>query len=154
MSEGRAGIAIAVDGPAASGKGTAARALARALGYAFIDTGAMYRAVALVARRAGVSWDAEAELGRLAQDLDFAWRWDGEGLRLSVRGEDVTEALRDGEIGTGASRVSRHPAVRAALLEAQRAAARRGGVVMDGRDIGTVVLPDAELTARAQGARR
>jgi cytidylate kinase len=145
MSEGRAGIAIAVDGPAASGKGTAARALARALGYAFIDTGAMYRAVALVARRAGVSWDAEAELGRLAQDLDFAWRWDGEGLRLSVRGEDVTEALRDGEIGTGASRVSRHPAVRAALLEAQRAAARRGGVVMDGRDIGTVVLPDAEL---------
>jgi cytidylate kinase len=65
------------------------------------------------------------ELGRLAQDLDFAWRWDGEGLRLSVRGEDVTEALRDGEIGTGASRVSRHPAVRAALLEAQRAAARR-----------------------------
>jgi cytidylate kinase len=105
----------------------------------------MYRAVAFEARRAGVSWDDEPALGALAAGLDFAWAWDGEALRLSVRGEDVTEALRDGEIGTGASRVSRHPAVRAALLEAQRAAARRGGVVMDGRDIGTVVLPDAEL---------
>ncbi len=138
-------IAIAIDGPASSGKGTVARLVARKLGYAWIDTGAMYRAVALLARERGVAWsDAEA-LARIAREADFAFSWDGATLRLRVDGRDVSEAIRTDEIGRGASDVSVHPAVRAALLDRQRALGRAGGVVMDGRDIGTVVLPDAEV---------
>jgi len=138
-------LRIAVDGPGSSGKGTVARAVARALGYAYVDTGAMYRAVALMALRQGVDWDDADAVASLAAELDFDFRWDGDVLRILVGGDDVTREVRRDAVGTGASRVSRHAAVREALLERQRTLAGKGGVVMDGRDIGTVVLPDAEL---------
>jgi len=142
---GRKRLTIAVDGPASSGKGTVARAVARVLGYQYIDTGAMYRAVALVARERHISWDDEAAVAEVAARLRFAFSFDGELLRVLVDGRDVTEAIRGEDMGRGASDVSRHPAVRTALLGLQRALARQGGVVMDGRDIGTVVLPEADL---------
>lgn len=141
----RRSLTIAVDGPASSGKGTVARGVARALGYQYVDTGAMYRAVALFARRRGIAWDDEPALARLARELRFRFHWDGELLRVEVDGEDVTGAIREDAIGNGASDVSALPAVRSALLEQQRALGASGGVVMDGRDIGTVVLPDADL---------
>jgi CMP/dCMP kinase len=138
-------ITIAIDGPASSGKGTVARAVARALHYRYIDTGAMYRAVALVAMRRGVPWEDGEELGALAASLRFSFEWDDDVLHLMVDGEDVSRIIREDAIGTGASTVSRHPEVREALLDLQRALGHEGGVVMDGRDIGTVVLPDAQL---------
>lgn len=153
-------IAIAVDGPGSSGKGTVARKVARALGYQYVDTGAMYRAVALLADRRGVAWTNEAALVALTAGLDFRFVWDGESLRVLVDGEDVSAPIRIDAIGQGASRVSALPGVRAALLDLQRALGAAGGVVMDGRDIGTVVLPDAELkiyldaTLEERAARR
>lgn len=138
-------ICIAIDGPASSGKGTVARMVARALDYAYVDTGAMYRTVALIARERGVPWSDGEALGRLALQLDFDFTWDGEHLRVCVDGRDVSESIRAETVGQGASDVAVHPPVRAALLARQRALAERGGVVMDGRDIGTVVLPDAQL---------
>jgi cytidylate kinase len=139
------GLTIAVDGPGSSGKGTVARGVARSLGYQYVDTGAMYRCVALLARRRGVAWDDEFRLTRLAEGLRFRFTWDGDVLKVEVDGEDLTRAIREDEIGQGASRVSTFPKVRAALLGLQRALGAGGGVVMDGRDIGTVVLPDADL---------
>ncbi len=138
-------IRIAIDGPASSGKGTVARLTARRLGYAYVDTGAMYRTVALIAERRGVSMDEGEALGVLASGLRFSFSWDGERLQVFVDAEDVTDAIRAESVGQGASRVSVHPPVRAALLDQQRSLAAAGGVVMEGRDIGTVVLPDAEL---------
>ncbi|MCB9681521.1 MAG: (d)CMP kinase [Alphaproteobacteria bacterium] len=138
-------MAIAIDGPAGSGKGTVARGVAHALGYRYVDTGAIYRAVALEARRRGVSWDDGPALAALAGALHLDFVWDDDVLRVVVDGQDVSRAIRDDEIGTGASTVSRHPAVRDALLALQRSLGARGAVVMDGRDIGTVVLPDAAL---------
>jgi cytidylate kinase len=122
---------IAVDGPAASGKGTIARALGRHFGVPHLDTGALYRAVALAANRAGVGLDDGAALGRLASALDLSLLED--------------PALRDAATGDAASRVSAHPEVRASLLAFQRAfAAQPGGAVLDGRDIGTVIAPEAD----------
>lgn len=138
-------LRIAIDGPASSGKGTVARLVARRLGYAYVDTGAMYRSVALLARRRGVSWDDASGLRALTLELTFAFTWRSERLVVSVCGEDVSTAIRDPDIGQGASRVSVFPGVRAALLSVQQDLGRAGGVVMEGRDIGTVVLPDAEL---------
>jgi cytidylate kinase len=138
-------LIIAVDGPAASGKGTVARGVAKALGYQYVDTGAMYRAVALIAARRGIGWDDEAALTELADALRFSFQWDGDALGVSVDDEDVTTLIRADDIGLGASRVSLHPGVRQALLGLQRDLASGGGVVMDGRDIGTVVLPNADL---------
>ncbi len=138
-------LCIAVDGPGSSGKGTAARGLARALGYQYVDTGAMYRAVALVARQRGVSWDDAPALARLAERLTFSFAWDEDLLRVIVDGRDVTREIRADDVGLGASHVSRHPEVRQALLGLQRGLGAAGGVVMDGRDIGTVVLPKADL---------
>ncbi len=138
-------IAIAVDGPGSSGKGTVARAVARSLGYQYVDTGAMYRSVALAAVRRGVPLTDEAALSSLAASLRFRFAWDGDVLRVHLDGEDVTRDIRTEAVGQAASRVSALPGVRTALLTLQRELARAGGVVMDGRDIGTVVLPDAEL---------
>ena len=138
-------ISIAVDGPAASGKGTAARGVAQALDYAYIDTGAMYRAVGLAAQARGLPLSDEAAVGAVAQALEFGFSWDGGVLRLSVDGQDVTQAIRTEAAGRGASAVATLPAVRRALVAQQQKLADRGGVVMDGRDIGTVVLPDAHL---------
>jgi cytidylate kinase len=138
-------LAIAVDGPGSSGKGTVARGVARALGYQYVDTGAMYRSVALVARERDIPWSDAAAVAKLAAGLSFQFNWDGDVLRVLVDGVDVTHDIRQDDIGGGASDVSRHPQVRAALLALQRDLGHRGGVVMDGRDIGTVVLPDAGL---------
>lgn len=138
-------LTIAVDGPASSGKGTVARNVAHVLGYQYVDTGAMYRAVALVAKGRGVAWDAEGALAELAAGLHFRFDWDGDLLRVFVDDHEVTRDIRLEDIGEGASAVSKLPKVRAALLDLQRGLGAEGGVVMDGRDIGTVVLPDADL---------
>jgi len=138
-------FAVAIDGPASSGKGTVARLVAHELDFAYIDTGAMYRAVALFASRRGVSWDDGDALGLVAAGLRFDFRWGGEALEIRVGGEDVTAEIRGEAIGQGASAVARFPTVRAALLGRQRQLSERGDVVMDGRDIGTVVLPEAKL---------
>lgn len=152
-------LTIAVDGPGSSGKGTVARGVAAALGYQYVDTGAMYRAVALVARRQGISWEDAERLSDLARSLRFSFSWDGAALRVTVDGEDLTAAIRADDVGTGASAVSRHKPVREALLALQRELGAVGGVVMDGRDIGTVVLPGADVkifldAAREERARR
>jgi len=135
---------VAIDGPAGAGKSTVARQLARRLGFTIIDTGAIYRSVALAAQRAGVSWDDDPGLARL---LDAGLGLTFRGERVLLRGEDVTEAIRTPEISRGASVVSARPVVRQKLLQLQRdlgrAAAR--GAVLEGRDIGTVVFPDADV---------
>ena len=138
-------IRIAIDGPASSGKGTVAKKVAALLGYTYIDTGAMYRSVALVAGRQRLSHGDERGIGAVAATLRIDFTWDGHTLRTTVEGEDVSELIRTEEVGRGASDVAALPSVRAALLVAQRDLGARGGVVMDGRDIGTVVLPHAEL---------
>lgn len=138
------GLVVAIDGPAGAGKSTVSKRVARALGYRLLDTGAIYRAVALIARRTGVEWEDGEELARVARDLDVDFRWDGEDNHVLVAGEDVSAAIRTPEISQGASQVSAHPPVRAALLELQRRLGARGGVVAEGRDVGTVVFPGAE----------
>ncbi len=136
------GLVIAIDGPSGAGKSTAGRALAERLGYVFLDTGAMYRALALKALRTGVDLDDE----RALSDLAFTTRIDLTGDRgVILDGEDVTASIRTQEVGTAASRVSVHPAVRRHMVGRQREIGRPGGVVMDGRDIGTAVFPDADV---------
>jgi cytidylate kinase len=150
---------VAIDGPAGAGKSTVARRLADALGFVLVDTGALYRAVALAAQRAGVAWSDATSLGQLARSLvarrALAFERDpARGVRFLLDGDDVTEAIRAADMGMGASTVSTHKEVRDALLDVQRQAGRAGGVVLEGRDIGTVVFPDADvkffLTARAE----
>lgn len=138
-------ITIAIDGPASSGKGTIARRVAQRLGYAYVDTGAMYRAVALKAMESGIPWTEADRVAKLAARLSFGFTWEGGDLQIAVDGENVSRAIRQEHIGRGASDVAVHPPVREALLERQRSLGARGGVVMDGRDIGTVVLPEAQL---------
>ena len=133
---------IAIDGPAGAGKSTAARALARRLGFFLLDTGAIYRTVALAASRQGVAFSDGEALGRIAETL--AIRFDEEG-RVFLGDEDVSKAIRTPEMSQGASTVSAHPPVRQALLGLQRKLAARGRCVVEGRDIGTVVLPWAPL---------
>lgn len=152
-------IVVAIDGPAGAGKSTVTQRVAAALGYRLLDTGALYRTVALVARNRGVAWDDESGLREVAEGLEIQFRLDDSGRNLvSVAGEDVTELIRTPEISDGASRVSALPAVRDALLETQRRLGRQGGVVAEGRDIGTVVFPDAGakffLTATAEERAR
>ena len=138
-------ITIAIDGPASSGKGTAAKNVARSLDYAYIDTGAMYRAVALFGMERSIPLKDGEAIGPLAAGIDFQFRWDGDKLRIIADGRDVSTVIRTEKVGMGASDVGVVPAVRAALLDQQRALGAAGGVVMDGRDIGTVVLPEADL---------
>lgn len=133
---------VAIDGPSGAGKSTAGRAVAERLGYVFLDTGAMYRALALAALREGIPLDDAAAVAALAARLTLALRPDG---AVIVNGEDVTSALRTQEVGAAASRVSVHPSVRRHMVARQREMGRAGGVVMDGRDIGTAVFPDAEV---------
>ena len=134
---------IAIDGPAGAGKSTIARALADKLGARYLDTGAMYRAVALLAERAGVDpGDGEA-MERILPDADIAVRYDDAGVQhVYLSGEDVTAQLRTNSISMGASMVGLHMAVRRKLTELQRRVAEENDVVMDGRDITTNVLPD------------
>ena len=141
---------VAIDGPAGAGKSTVARRLADDVGLVLVDTGALYRGVALAAQRAHLAWTDEPSVGNLArslvadQTLSFA-RDATRGVRVQLSGEDVTDAIRAADIGMGASTVSANAAVRAALLDLQRQAGLAGGVVLEGRDIGTVVFPDADL---------
>ena len=155
---------VAIDGPAGAGKSTVARRLADALGFVLVDTGAMYRAVALAASRGGVPWNDGERVAGLARGIVGAHALAFErgahgGVVVRLEGEDVSDAIRMPDIAQGASTVSAHPEVRASLLDLQRQAGEGGGVVLEGRDIGTVVFPQAEvkffLTASAdQRARR
>jgi len=153
------GLIVAIDGPAGAGKSTAARLLAARLGYALLDTGAIYRTMALRARERGISWEDGPGVAGLADELELAFRLEGPVNHVFANGHDVTAAIRTPDISDGASRVSALPEVRAALLGLQRRIGSAGGVVVEGRDIGTVVFPDAQakffLTATAdERARR
>jgi len=134
-------LIIAIDGPSGSGKGTLARGLARALGYRHVDTGAMYRAVAWRAHQLGHALDDEDVIATLAATATLTQDDD----RFTIDGHDVTRAIRTPDIDQSAARVARLPRVRAALVARQRALGAQGGVVMEGRDIGTVVFPDAHV---------
>ncbi|MGH9162169.1 MAG: (d)CMP kinase [Vicinamibacteraceae bacterium] len=132
---------VAIDGPSGAGKGTVARAVARALGYRYIDTGAMYRAVAWLAIERGLSLTDEADLADLAQRADFTVEAD----RVAIDGHDVTRIIRTPRIDEAAAAVARLPAVRTALVWRQRLYGSGGDLVMEGRDIGTTVFPQADV---------
>jgi cytidylate kinase len=137
---------VTIDGPSGSGKGTVSRAAARVLGWTLLDSGALYRLVALGGRRAGVDLNDGAGLARLARDLDIRFGSSPSGGEIvSLGAEDVTGDIRTESAGTDASKVATLPEVRAALLERQRAFAAPPGLVADGRDMGTVVFPDAQV---------
>lgn len=147
---GARGIVVAIDGPAGAGKSTVARRVAGALGYTLVDTGSLYRASALVAERAGVSMGDQAGVeetvsAAVARGSLRLEAGDAGLTRVLIDSEDPAEALRTPAMSMGASAVAAYPGVRDALLEAQRAFGRAGGVVLEGRDIGTVVFPNAEL---------
>ena len=134
-------LIVAIDGPSGAGKGTIARAVAARLGYRHIDTGAMYRAVAWRALQEGIDLADESAVGALSERAVF----DLEGGHVVIDGHDVSRAIRTHEIDAAATRVARHPAVRKVLVKRQQALGRNGGVVMEGRDIGTVVFPNADV---------
>lgn len=138
-------LTIAIDGPASSGKGTMARLLAHKLGFSYIDTGALYRVVGLRATEAGLDLRDGPAVGALAAGLSLRFGWTSAGLRIYDGEADLSDAIRNEVVGRAASDVAVLPEVRAALLAFQRALGAAGGVVMDGRDIGTVVLKDAAL---------
>jgi cytidylate kinase len=145
MSASKRRLVIAIDGPVGAGKSTAARRLAAALGYVYIDSGAMYRAFGWKAVRDGLDLRDRERLAALAQRTDIRIRPGAAGPRVLLDGADVTDALRTPCMDEASSLVSVWPEVRERLVALQRAMAAAGGVVMDGRDIGTVVLPDADL---------
>lgn len=161
---------VAIDGPAGAGKSTVARMVAHRMGYLLVDTGALYRAVALASSRRGVAFDSEDAVSEIAEDLASRraivlrapnWSQEGDddengppswsrteggsGVKVTLEGEDVSSLIRTPEMSLGASRVSAIGRVRAALLDMQRQTGERGGVVLEGRDIGTVVFPDADV---------
>ena len=153
--------AIAIDGPSGAGKSTQARRLAKEFSFIYVDTGAIYRTLGLACHRAGTDRKDAAAVMELLKTLDIDIRYNPEGeQRMFLNGEDVSGKIRQPEISICASDVSALPEVRAFLLEMQRKFARENNVVMDGRDIGTVVLPDAELkifltaSPEARAARR
>ena len=147
---------IAIDGPSASGKGTVAARVAEALGMDYLDSGALYRLTALAAQQQGVAWDDEAAVAAIAAQLSVEFV----AGQILLQGEDVSARIRQEEIGMGASQVAKWPAVRAALLQRQRDFARNKGLVADGRDMGSVVFPNAQLkvfltaTAEERARRR
>jgi len=136
---------VTIDGPAGAGKSTVGKMLARRLNYMYLDTGAMYRAVALRAKREGIDPKDEPGLERLCAQMEISFQETGEGQRLICQEEDVTERIRDPEIGWMASVVSMMRPVREAMGALQRRMGSRGGVVAEGRDMGTVVFPDARF---------
>ena len=149
------GMIITLDGPAGAGKSSTARALAERLGYRFLDTGAMYRAIALAAIRRNISWEDSDGLAELVRHV----RFEPQGERIFLDEEDVTDAIRSAEVTSTVHYVADHPAVREHLVEQQRQLATGKNIVCEGRDQGTVVFPDAEckiyLTATpAERARR
>ena len=139
-------LIIAIDGPVGSGKSTLARRVAELMGYVYVDTGAMYRALALKALRQGISFEGGDELlVALAQKTSIDLRADGGTQRVLLDREDVTAAIRTPEVSQAASKIAVNAGVRHVLVAEQRRAGERGGVVMEGRDIGSVVFPDAQL---------
>lgn len=159
MSAAARRLVIAIDGPAGAGKSTLARGLAAALDYTYVDSGAMYRVVGLAAHERGIDLADRHALAALVDTLDFTLRPDPAGQRVLLEGRDVTDAIRTPAAGERASQVAAIPEVRTGLVARQRALGASGGIVMDGRDIGTVVFPDADckffVTASvAERARR
>ena len=139
-------LSVAIDGPSGAGKSTLARAAAERFGFIYVDTGAIYRTVGLAACRRGIDGDDSEGVLRMLPALSIELRHNEQGIqRMFLDGEDVSERIRTPEISSYASKVSAIAGVRAYLMEMQRSLAREMSVVMDGRDIGTVVLPDAEL---------
>ena len=138
-------LVIAIDGPAASGKSTTARLVAERLGYVHIDTGAMYRAVTLKVLRKGIPPGDAGAIGRMLASTHVVLRREGDATRVILDGEDVTAEVRSPEVTRAVSDVSRHRAVREAMVREQRRMGSEGGIVLEGRDIGTVVFPDADL---------
>lgn len=153
-------LIVAIDGPSGAGKSTVSKLLAERLGYTRIDTGAMYRSVALMASRKGITPEQDAPLQDLCASLEIRFVKSGSGDRILANGEDVSEAIRAPEISLLTSAVAANPVVRDALVDLQRRAGEDGGVVLEGRDIGTVVFPKADIkfflsaSAEERGRRR
>lgn len=147
-------IQIAIDGPSGAGKSTMAKIVSKKLGILYLDTGAMYRAVALKAIKAGIDTKDSAALAKMVEDIDIRIDYKDEQQKIYLDGEDVTGDIRTPEVTVGSSNVAVFPEVRAKMVELQREIAKKNSVVMDGRDIGTHVLPNAEvkifLTASAE----
>ena len=150
-------INIAIDGPSAAGKSTIAKKCAKLLGYSHLDTGAMYRCVAYKAKKEGIDWNDEEKLAEMIKNMKIAFDKNG---NVYLDHEDVSQKIRTNDISMGASSVSRHLKVRECLVELQQQIAKNKGYILDGRDIGTVVLKDAELkiylvaSASARAERR
>lgn len=138
-------LKIAIDGPAGAGKSTIAKAVAKTLGFVYIDTGAMYRAIGLAAHRRGIDTTDAAAVSAILDEIEVSISHDARGQRVYLNKEDVSEEIRLPEISVAASHVAVIPAVRLKLVELQRKLAQQTDVIMDGRDIGTYVLPDAQL---------
>ncbi len=154
------GLIIAIDGPSGAGKSTLTSLLARRLGYIHIDTGAMYRTLALVVSRAGIAVEDEPAVAALCAGVEIRFERTDGGYRVIANGEDVSGAIRTPEISMLTSRIAAQRAVRELLLVLQQRLGKDGGVILEGRDIGTVVFPDAEVkfflsaTAQERGYRR
>ena len=153
-------LIIAIDGPSGSGKSTVSRILAKRLDYTYLDTGAMYRAVALSAAEKNVDIDDEKSLRKLCSEIDISVDTTNGSFMISLDGKDVTEAIRSPNISLLASSISAKKTIRDTMLRLQRKIGERGGIVMEGRDIGTVVFPDADIkfylyaSAEERGKRR
>lgn len=137
-------LQIAIDGPAGAGKSTIAKAVAKRLGIFYVDTGAMYRAIALKSLRLNISADHPEEVGQMVQQTEIELEHSDE-RRVFCDGQDVTEAIRSPKVSRKVSTIAAYPVVRQRLVQLQRQEAERGAVIMDGRDIGTFVLPEADL---------
>ena len=145
MSERTRGLVIAIDGPSGAGKSTIAKQLAKRLGYKHIDTGAMYRAVAYLITQLGIDPGNDIEVERLCSDIDVRLVCSNGTQRVFANGQEVTDQIRTPEMSLMTSRISAIRPVREAMMRVQRRMGRNGGVVLEGRDIGTIVFPDAEL---------
>ena len=136
---------LAIDGPAGAGKSTIAKLVAKELGYIYVDTGAMYRAVALYYINNNIDVTNEEEVNKLINDINVEFKIIDDNIRLFLNGEDVTDKIRTPEVSDGASKVSVHKLVRERMVSMQQEIAKKNNIVMDGRDIGTVVLPNADV---------